>query len=242
MAGLLVAAGGCGPVAPPTATGTATETASATDRATGDGPGRTETPRSLVAEEQAYEQVISQVLPSIVQITTKNGLGSGIVYDTAGHIVTNAHVVGRSRSFEVTLSTGGRSRRADLVASYPLGDLAVIKVGDRTGLSPATFGDSTRLKVGQIVLAMGNPLGLSGSVTNGIVSALGRTVTEPQGEGSPGATITNAIQTSASINPGNSGGALTNLSGEVIGVPTLAAVNPDMGGGAAPGIGFAIPS
>ncbi|MFC4531654.1 S1C family serine protease [Sphaerisporangium dianthi] len=231
VAGALVLSG-CGLTGAPASTSTASER----------GGGTPPSDASVITEEQAYERVIAQVLPSIVQINTSGGLGSGIVYDTQGHIVTNAHVVGKSKTFEVTLATGGKPRKADLVSSYPLGDLAVIRVTDRTGLTPATFGDSNRLKVGQMVLAMGNPLGLSGSVTNGIISALGRTVTEPQGEGSPGATITNAIQTSASINPGNSGGALTNLRGEVIGVPTLAAINPDLGGGAAPGIGFAIPS
>ncbi|RCG31040.1 PDZ domain-containing protein [Sphaerisporangium album] len=233
VAGVLVVSG-CGFIGSPAATNTGDRRSDTSPTATG--------PTSSVAEEQAYERTISQVLPSIVQINTRGGLGSGVVYDTRGHIVTNAHVVGKSTSFEVTLATGGKPRKAKLVASYPLGDLAVIRVADGAGLAPATFGDSTKLRVGQIVLAMGNPLGLSGSVTNGIISALGRTVTEPQGEGSPGATITNAIQTSASINPGNSGGALTNLAGEVIGIPTLAAINPELGGGAAPGIGFAIPS
>ena len=89
---------------------------------------------------------------------------------------------------------------------------------------------------------MGNPLGLSGSVTEGIVSATGRTVSEPQAAESPGATLPDAIQTSAAINPGNSGGALVDLNGKVVGIPTLAATDPQLGGGAAPGIGFAIPS
>ncbi|MFI7533091.1 S1C family serine protease [Streptosporangium sp. NPDC049376] len=194
------------------------------------------------ALETKYEQVIATVLPSIVQITTKSGLGSGVIYDTQGHIITNAHVIGRSTTFEVTLASGGKPRAARLVKAYGLGDLAVIKVDDPTGLKPARFGDSSKLRVGQLVLAMGNPLGLSGSVTNGIISALGRTVSEPQEEGGPGATITGAVQTSAAINPGNSGGALVNLSNEVIGIPTLTAVNPELGGGQAPGIGFAIPS
>ncbi len=197
------------------------------------------TPNSL---EAAYEQVIAKVLPSIVQINTKAGLGSGVVYDNAGHIVTNAHVVGQATQMEVSLASGGAARKADLVSSFPAGDLAVIKVQDPKGLTPARFADSSKLRVGQIVLAMGNPLGLSGSVTDGIVSALGRTVSEPQDPGSPGATISGAIQTSASINPGNSGGALVDLNGQVIGIPTLAATDPDLGGGAAPGIGFAIPS
>lgn len=194
------------------------------------------------ALEAKYEQVIAKVLPSIVQITTRNGLGSGVVYDRSGHIITNAHVIGQAKTFEVTLATGGPPRKARLVQTFNLGDLAVIKVDDPSGLRPATFGDSGKLRVGQIVLAMGNPLGLSGSVTNGIVSALGRTVSEPQEAGAPGATITGAIQTSAAINPGNSGGALVNLSNEVIGIPTLTAVNPELGGSAVPGIGFAIPS
>ncbi|MGH8920888.1 MAG: S1C family serine protease, partial [Actinomycetes bacterium] len=110
---------------------------------------------------------------------------------------------------------------------------------------PAHFGDSARLQVGDIVMAMGNPLGLTGSVTDGITSATGRAVTEPAAGSSPGATLPEAIQTSASINPGNSGGALVDLAGDVIGVPTLAAIEPagDGGGAApAPGIGFAIPS
>ncbi|MEU9830496.1 trypsin-like peptidase domain-containing protein [Streptosporangium sp. NPDC048047] len=224
------------PGSPPTATAGGLP---ASPTGTPAGPGTPVSPQSLQA---AYEQVITAVLPSIVQITTREGLGSGVVYDTAGHIVTNAHVVGRARRFQVTLASGGPPRAARLVSSFELGDLAVIKVDDPRGLRPAAFGDSSRLRVGQFVLAMGNPLGLSGSVTDGIVSALGRTVTEPaDGEG-PAATITNAVQTSAAINPGNSGGALVDLSGRVIGIPTLTAVNPELGGGQAAGIGFAIPS
>ncbi|TYB51211.1 PDZ domain-containing protein [Nonomuraea sp. PA05] len=242
VAGLAAAAvlvAGCGP--PPTSTGTVSPsapspTAATTTSAT---PSPTMTPEAL---EAAYEKVISDVLPSIVQITTKAGLGSGIVLDTQGHIVTNAHVVGQATQMTVTIATGGAARSAKLVKSFPAGDLAVIKVDRPDGLKPARFGDSSKLRVGQIVLAMGNPLGLSGSVTNGIVSALGRTVTEPQNPDSPGATIAGAIQTSAAINPGNSGGALVDLSGQVIGIPTLAATDPALGGGAAPGIGFAIPS
>ncbi|GAA1263899.1 trypsin-like peptidase domain-containing protein [Sphaerisporangium rubeum] len=242
-AGLLVAVtGGCGLVTVPAATSTATAPPSLDGTATAP-PSVTATPPQAapLPQEQAYMRVIAKVLPSIVQITTSKGLGSGIVYDSQGHILTNAHVVGQAKEFKVTLPSGGLAREARLVASYPLGDLAVIRVKDTGGLTPATFGDSTRLRVGQLVLAMGNPLGLSGSVTDGIISALGRTVTEPQGAGSPGATITSAIQTSAAINPGNSGGALTDMAGQVIGLPTLAAIVPELEG-TAPGIGFAIPS
>ncbi|WP_188191321.1 S1C family serine protease [Nonomuraea sp. SYSU D8015] len=228
---------GCGPL---TSAGTATPSPSPT--ATTASPSPTGPAAPVQPLEAAFEKVIADVLPSIVQINTRVGLGSGVVFDTAGHIVTNAHVVGEATSMNVTLATGGAPRRARLVSSFSAGDLAVIKVEDPDGLRPARFGDSSKLRVGQIVLAMGNPLGLSGSVTNGIISALGRTVTEPQNPGSPGATIAGAIQTSAAINPGNSGGALVDLSGQVIGIPTLAATDPTLGGGTAPGIGFAIPS
>ncbi|MGI5269356.1 S1C family serine protease [Nonomuraea sp. CA-218870] len=227
------------PGAPGATSPTASPTTSPTTQATSATPGATAPSLPL---EQTYERVISQVLPSIVQITTATGLGSGVVYDDQGHIVTNAHVIGEATEVEVTLATGGGSRVAKVVQSFPAGDLAVIKVDDPQDLRPATFGDSSKLRVGQLVLAMGNPLGLSGSVTDGIVSAVGRTVTEPEGSGSPGATIAGAIQTSAAINPGNSGGALVDMAGQVIGIPTLAATDPSLGGGAAPGIGFAIPS
>ncbi len=190
--------------------------------------------------QTTYEQVIKKVLPSIVQITTSEGLGSGIVYDTDGHILTNAHVVQGAEKFSVTLATGGKKRTARLLNVFPAGDLAVIKVDNTQGLRPASFGRSGDLKVGQIVLAMGNPLGYSGSVTEGIVSALGRTVSGSSGQGTPTSTIPNAIQTSAAINPGNSGGALVDMGGRVVGIPSLAAVDPQLG--AAAGIGFAIPS
>jgi len=193
------------------------------------------------ALQQAYTSVVQEVLPSVVEITTGQGLGSGIVFDDKGDIVTNAHVVGTATSFQVRLATGAASMAATLVGTYLPDDLAVIRVSDAKDLRPATFADSSKVRVGDIVLAMGNPLGLNSSVTEGIVSATGRTVTEPQSADSPGATLPNVIQTSAAINPGNSGGALVDLAGQVIGIPTLAAQDPQMGG-AAPGIGFAIPS
>ncbi|MFH8343427.1 S1C family serine protease [Streptomyces sp. NPDC018045] len=193
--------------------------------------------------QSAYQKVVKDVLPSVVQITTGEGLGSGVVYDVRGHVVTNAHVVGAGKKFKVTTARGSRSLNASLVASYPEQDLAVIKIDNAPkDLKPATFGDSGKVEIGQIVLAMGSPLGLSGSVTQGIVSATGRTVSEPSSGGGTGATIANMVQTSAAINPGNSGGALVNLSDQVIGIPTLAATDPQMGEGAAPGIGFAIPA
>ncbi|MFI8966629.1 S1C family serine protease [Streptomyces sp. NPDC053493] len=190
-----------------------------------------------------YRTVIRNVLPSVVQIDASQSLGSGVVYDSKGHIVTNAHVVGQEKTFKVTSATGGQPVTARLVSTYPEQDLAVIRLDNAPqGLRAARFGDSSKVDMGQIVLAMGSPLGLSGSVTQGIVSATGRTVSEGRQGGGTGATIGNMVQTSAAINPGNSGGALVNLDGEVIGIPTLAASDPELGGGSAPGIGFAIPA
>ena len=191
--------------------------------------------------QQQYESVIHAVLPSIVEITTNVGLGSGIVFDNKGDIVTNDHVVGSAKSFTVRLTNSAKSLHGTLVGTFAANDLAVIKVSGASDLHPATFADSSKVEVGQIVLAMGNPLGLSSSVTNGIVSAVGRTLTEPNTQNSPGATLPDSIQTSAAINPGNSGGALVDLNGKVVGIPTLAATDQQQGG-AAPGIGFAIPS
>ncbi|MFF3905181.1 S1C family serine protease [Streptomyces sp. NPDC001848] len=202
------------------------------------------TVRALAADDlqSEYQRVIKDVLPSVVQIRTGNALGSGVVYDGRGHIVTNAHVIGHNRAFQVTTANSEQPLTARLVSSYPEQDLAVIRL-DKVprGLKAAAFGDSAKVEVGQIVLAMGSPLGLSSSVTQGIVSATGRTVSEG-GDGGTGATIGNMVQTSAAINPGNSGGALVDLGSRVIGIPTLAAVDPELGGGAAPGIGFAIPA
>jgi S1-C subfamily serine protease len=119
---------------------------------------------------------------------------------------------------------------------FPPDDLAVIRLKDAKP-APATFADSSKLEVGDIALAIGNPLGLRSSVTQGIISSLGRTVNEGNG-----VVLPSVIQTSADINPGNSGGALVDISGQVIGIPTLAALDPQLGGAQAPGIGFAIPS
>ncbi|WP_407647125.1 S1C family serine protease [Actinacidiphila soli] len=193
--------------------------------------------------QAAYQRVVKNVLPSVVQITTTSDLGSGIVYDDKGHIVTNAHVVGNAKSFKVTLVNSHTPLDATLVSSYPAQDLAVIALSNPPkGLRAATFGDSSKVEVGQITLAMGSPLGLSGSVTQGIVSALGRTVSESGSGGGTGATISNMVQTSAPINPGNSGGALVNLASQVIGIPTLAATEPGLSEATAAGIGFAIPA
>ncbi|MFH8730286.1 MULTISPECIES: S1C family serine protease [unclassified Streptomyces] len=200
-------------------------------------------PASGNALQADYQKVIKDVLPSVVQIQASSEQGSGIVYDDKGHVVTNAHVVGNEKTFKVTTSNSETELTATLVYAYPEQDLAVIKLDKvAEGLKPARFADSSKVEVGQITLAMGSPLGLSSSVTQGIVSATGRTVSENREAGGTGATIGNMVQTSAAINPGNSGGALVNLDGQVVGIPTLAATDPNMRGGAAPGIGFAIPS
>jgi S1-C subfamily serine protease len=189
----------------------------------------------------SYASVVRQVLPSVVLIRTENGLGSGVVLDRSGNIVTNAHVAGNATKFQVQVAGDTAPRSARLVGSYLPDDLAVIRADDPAGLHPATFGDSDTVQAGDVVLAIGNPLGLSGSVTQGIISATDRAVTEPSADGSPAATLPGAIQTSAPINPGNSGGALVSTAGQVVGIPTLAAGSPQ-GGGQAQGIGFAIPS
>ncbi|MFI0373222.1 S1C family serine protease [Actinomadura sp. 1N219] len=190
--------------------------------------------------QQQYEKVVDAVLPSVVKIQTDQGEGSGVVYDGQGNIVTNAHVVAGAKKIQVTAASGGSPLNAGLVGAFAADDLAVVKVSGGS-LRPASWGESGKAEVGQIVLAMGNPLGLAGSVTNGIVSALHRTVSTKGEGGFQGSTIADAIQTSAAINPGNSGGALVTLSGQVIGVPTAAASDPSIGAPAA-GIGFATPS
>jgi putative serine protease PepD len=207
-------------------------------------------PAAAVAVQQEFVSVIRRVLPSVVEIRTNAGLGSGVVLDAAGDIVTNDHVVTGASSFQVlsdSVAVSGSSvsspapMPAVLVGSCPGDDLAVIRVSADAGLHPATFGNSAGVTVGDIVLAIGSPLGLGGSVTEGIVSAIGRSVAEPASTGTQAAVLTDTVQTSAAINPGNSGGALVSIDGEVIGIPTLAAVNRGAGG-AAPGIGFAIPA
>src|SRR5499427_1338097 len=189
----------------------------------------------------SYAATVRAVLPSVVLIRTADGLGSGVVLDRAGHILTNAHVAGQATRFQVQTADDRAPRPARLVGSYPGGDLAVIKAENPGGLIPARFGDSSKASVGDVVLVVGNPLGLFGSVTEGIISATGRAVVEPTTASMTAAALPGAIQTSAPINPGNSGGALVTATGLVIGIPTLAAASPQ-GGGQAQGIGFAIPA
>jgi S1-C subfamily serine protease len=185
--------------------------------------------------QSEYVKLVQDVGPSVVMIETSVGLGSGIIYDAKGDIVTNNHVVAGSQTFLVITSTG-KQYPASLVGTLAPDDLAVIHV-NASGLHPATFGNSSALQIGDIVMAIGNPLGLQSRVTQGIVSAMRTAI--PEGNG---VTLPSAIQTSAAINPGNSGGALINLNEQVVGIPTLGMTDPQLGGGAAPGIGFAIPS
>ncbi len=187
------------------------------------------------------EAAVSKVKPSVVEVyvTLAQGaaLGSGVIIDSRGYIVTNNHVVSGAQSIQVRLSNG-TTEPAQLTGTDTADDLAVLKIAvPPAGLSVATLGDSAQLQVGQAVMAIGNPLGDTETVTNGIVSALKRSVSEGQG----GATIQNAIQTDAAINPGNSGGALVDLQGNVVGIPTLSAIDPEFKTPAT-GVGFAIPS
>ncbi|GHO44832.1 S1C family serine protease [Ktedonospora formicarum] len=181
------------------------------------------------------EAVIASVQPAVVQITTDSGLGSGIVIDKRGYIVTNYHVVEKAKSLSVKFLDGSQ-KSATLVGTDATDDLAVLKITPTTSLTTANLGDSSTLKVGQEVLAIGNPLGNSNTVTQGIISALGRNVSEDST-----ATLPNTIQTDAPINPGNSGGALVDLTGKVIGMPTLVAINSEYNT-PANGVGYAIPS
>ncbi|MER5651270.1 trypsin-like peptidase domain-containing protein [Streptosporangium sp. NPDC002524] len=174
----------------------------------------------------------ARVLPSVVSVESGRGSGSGFVIDGAGHLLTNAHVLAGGASVTVVLGDG-RRLPATVVGTDEAYDLAVLRVDDARGLVPAELGRSADLAVGDQVLAIGSPLGLAGTVTGGIVSALDRQVRL----GGRGQT---ALQTDASINPGNSGGPLVNARGEVIGVNTAIATLSRRGAGSI-GIGFAIP-
>ncbi|HEV7126894.1 MAG TPA: trypsin-like peptidase domain-containing protein [Ktedonobacterales bacterium] len=198
-------------------------------------------PAAAVDLQQTIENVIQVVQPSVVEIisTTAQGqaIGSGEILTGDGYLVTNDHVVRGASQFQVRLSNGNKLT-AQLTGEAPADDLAVLKVS-QSGMRPINIGNSSAVRVGQFVLAIGSPLGLQQSATFGIVSALDRTASEaPNG---PAGTLTGLIQTSAPINPGNSGGALVDLQGRLIGIPTLGAADPTTGVGYN-GIGFAIPS
>jgi putative serine protease PepD len=192
--------------------------------------------------EQTTIGVIAAVDPSIVQVQGRGpgpggSIGSGEILTSDGYIVTNSHVVHGMTSYSVLMSNGS-TVPAKLVGDVPSQDLAVLKVS-ASNLKPIAVADSSHVQVGQFALAVGSPLGLEQSATSGIVSALNREGKE-QVDGKT-YTLTGMIQTSAPINPGNSGGALVDLRGQLIGIPTLAALDPSTGV-AANGIGFAITS
>jgi 2-alkenal reductase len=205
---------------------------------------------ALSEEETLLENLYLRVNPAVVNITvsggdssqpTELGSGSGFVIDKKGHIVTNNHVVAEATELEVTFSDG-RVAMAKVVGADPYSDLAVIKVdAPDNWLAPVELGDSDAIKVGQRVVAIGNPFGLQGSMTVGIVSALGRTLPADQQGAQDGGFFQNPqiIQTDAAINPGNSGGPLLDIRGRVVGVN--AAIRTDSGVRANSGVGFAIP-
>jgi S1-C subfamily serine protease len=197
---------------------------------------------SLDTEEQNNITVYRKNIGSVVNVTSKavtfdffyglvpqEGQGSGFVIDKEGHVLTNYHVVADARQVEVTLHNR-KTYKATIVGTDRSHDLAVVQI-KAPDLIPMVLGDSRNLQVGQKVYAIGNPFGLAGTLTRGIVSSI-RSVQEPDGM-----TIDEAIQTDASINPGNSGGPLLNMHGEVIGINTMIASNV----GQSAGIGFAIP-
>ncbi|MFC3241843.1 S1C family serine protease [Gordonia humi] len=182
------------------------------------------------------------MLPSVVSILVSDGRqegsGSGVVLDSDGVILTNNHVVAGAQQVLVTFNDGSRAP-AKVLGADPVSDIAVIKA-DKTGLTPITIGASKNLSVGQDVIAIGSPLGLAGTVTTGIISALNRPVSTSGTDGSQESVI-DAIQTDAAINPGNSGGALINASGALIGINTAIATTGAEGESGSIGLGFAIP-
>ncbi len=189
--------------------------------------------------ETQQEAAIAKIEPSVVEldVTTSQGeqIGSGVIIDTKGDIVTNYHVVDGAVSV-TTIISNGRTEQAQIVGTDAADDLAVVHIAPFTNMTVTQIGDSSKLVAGQEVLAVGNPLGITETATRGIVSALNRSVQE-----SASVTISQAIQTDAALNPGNSGGALINLEGQLVGIPTLGAVNSEFNTTAS-GISFAIPS
>ena len=196
---------------------------------------------------EAVSAAVSNAVVSIAVATDKGeALGSGVIFDKEGHIITNNHVVAGASKIQVTLADG-RVYDAETTGTDPATDLAVIQLKNAPdNLTVAQLGDSDKLATGQDVMAIGNPLGLSSTVTTGIISALDRPVVNSQNEdGSSGSAVyTNAIQIDAAINPGNSGGPLFDEKGQVIGITSSIATmsrSSSEGGSGSIGIGFAIP-
>jgi len=199
----------------------------------------TATSSSTTSLQAQQEAAIAKVEPAVVelQVTTAQGeqIGSGVIIDAQGDIVTNNHVVSGAQSITVVLSNGS-TEQGQLIGTSASNDLAVVRIAPYAHMVVAQLGDSSKLVVGQDVIAVGNPLGITETATEGIVSALNRSIPE-----SSGVTISNAIQTDAAVNPGNSGGALINLQGQLIGIPFAGAENTQTNT-QADGVNFAIPS
>lgn len=178
---------------------------------------------ALDAYSQVVTSVAKKVLPSVAAVAVRSrrgsGAGSAVTFTDDGFLLTSAHVVAGADSGAATFSDGAESR-FDVVGADPLSDLAVLRVRS-DAVAPATLGDADKLQVGQLVVAVGNPMGLAGSVTAGVVSALGRSL--PTRDGRRTRLIDDVIQTDAALNPGNSGGALADSQGRVIGVNTALA-------------------
>ena len=184
--------------------------------------------------EKSEEGVVKIRTDSVDSFTGTGGVGSGFVYDILGHIITNAHVVDGGDKITVTFLDGSQYN-SEIIGVDRFTDIAVIKVNEKPRLlHPLTVGDSSSLKVGEEVAAIGNPFGLAGSMTSGIVSQIGRLLPSQD----TGFSIPDVIQTDAAINPGNSGGPLLNMRGEVVGINT--AIQSSIGEFS--GIGFAVPS
>ncbi|HEY7051055.1 MAG TPA: trypsin-like peptidase domain-containing protein [Mycobacterium sp.] len=198
----------------------------------------------------SVESVATRVVPSVVKLESKLGRksaeGSGIIIDSNGLIMTNNHVVSvpdASRDVDTRVTfAGGRTSSFTIVAADPTTDIAVVKAKDVSGLTPITLGSSADLHVGQSVVAVGSPLGLEGTVTTGIISAMNRPVSTV-GDAGDQNTVLDAIQTDAAINPGNSGGALVDMSGNLIGMNSAIATmsDNDTAEAGSIGLGFAIP-
>ncbi|MPZ70875.1 MAG: PDZ domain-containing protein [Actinobacteria bacterium] len=174
-------------------------------------------------------EIAAALLPSVVQLETRSGLGSGVIYDTDGLILTAAHVVQGVDTVTVRMSDGS-STDGEVVGTDTNSDIAVVRV-EESGLQAADLADEVDLEVGQLAVAIGSPFGLDSTVTSGVISAINRSVIRPDG------TVASMIQTDASINPGNSGGALVDRAGRVIGIND--AIRTESGGNQ--GVGFAVP-
>ncbi len=212
---------------------------------------RTQEAAPLEADNGSVSAVAQALLPSTVQILAQSGgesgdaTGSGFVLDREGHVVTNNHVVASAAEGDgsiIVIDHEGERHEASVVGRSSVYDLAVLSVEGAEALDPAALGASLVLRVGDPVVAFGAPLGLSQTVTSGIVSALNRPVTT-SGESDDDSSYINAVQTDAAINPGNSGGPLVNLAGEVVGVNSAIATTGGSIGGESGniGVGFAIP-